>query len=205
MTMIAKCPQCHELVMIPQGLAVDAAVCCPICQSEYPLSLTVGGVPPALAPVAVQGAAESAGVPPWDTLAAAEVEQPSGEVGQLPEDDDEEAIDAALFSGLVKHTASPPQKVPKKPKRIGASGAAALAKRRSRFGAQGSPLRKLLGVIGGGLLGLTIGYYLLNWIGGPRFDFMKVYLPGVPHTYRHWSQSQKTAPEAAASVPEMSP
>lgn len=51
---------------------------------------------------------------------------------------------------------------------------------------QKSALREMVGAILGGFLGLAIGYYLLNWIGGPRFDFMEFYLPGVPHTYKHW-------------------
>ena len=46
-----------------------------------------------------------------------------------------------------------------------------------------------LGVFGGGLLGLALGYYALNFFFGARFDFLKVYLPGVPHTEKHRSES----------------
>lgn len=39
---------------------------------------------------------------------------------------------------------------------------------------------QLVGVVGGGVLGLAIGYYLLNWIGGPQFNFLDIPLPGLP-------------------------
>ncbi|MFZ5833131.1 MAG: hypothetical protein ACOY3P_23845, partial [Planctomycetota bacterium] len=33
-----------------------------------------------------------------------------------------------------------------------------------------------------------IGYYVLNFLGGERFDFLEVPLPGVAHTSAHWSR-----------------
>ena len=35
-------------------------------------------------------------------------------------------------------------------------------------------------------MGLAIAYYAMNFFWGPRFDMLSVYLPGCPHTYRHW-------------------
>ncbi len=46
-------------------------------------------------------------------------------------------------------------------------------------------LKDLVGAIVGGAAGLLITYYLLNLIGGPRFDILRVYLPGVKHTTVH--------------------
>lgn len=51
--------------------------------------------------------------------------------------------------------------------------------------AQQSAVGHLLGVLAGGVAGLALGYYLLNLLGGPQFDWLKVPLPGVPHTERH--------------------
>ena len=45
-----------------------------------------------------------------------------------------------------------------------------------------SALGQLVGIMGGGLLGTVLGYYLLNYFGGPRYDFLNIALPGVPHT-----------------------
>ncbi len=58
-----------------------------------------------------------------------------------------------------------------------------VEKARSLSRRQGpSPLVHLLGIIGSGFLGLAIGYYLLNYLGGPRFNFLNIPLPGIPHT-----------------------
>lgn len=59
---------------------------------------------------------------------------------------------------------------------------------RSRLQGNGrkkSLLRELLGIVLGGLGGLLIAYYALNWFGGPQYDFASIPLPGVKHTYRH--------------------
>lgn len=47
------------------------------------------------------------------------------------------------------------------------------------------PLKEMFGIVLGGLAGLLIGYYLLNIFGGARYDFLKIYLPGVKHTYKY--------------------
>lgn len=48
-----------------------------------------------------------------------------------------------------------------------------------------NPVKEFFGIVVGGALGLLIGYYLLNLLGGPRYDFVKVYLPGVKHTSKY--------------------
>ncbi len=40
--------------------------------------------------------------------------------------------------------------------------------------AEGSTLGKLAGVVGGGMVGLAIGYLVLLWIGGPAKDFLQI-------------------------------
>lgn len=45
-----------------------------------------------------------------------------------------------------------------------------------------SMMAHMIGVIGGGVLGLSIGYYLLNLFGGEKFDFLNIPLPGIRHT-----------------------
>lgn len=56
---------------------------------------------------------------------------------------------------------------------------------RARAPQQPSAAGHFLGVLAGGVAGLALGYYLLNLLGGPQFDWLKVPLPGVPHTERH--------------------
>lgn len=48
-----------------------------------------------------------------------------------------------------------------------------------------SGVRGLVGVLVSGMLGMVLVYYLFNLLGGPRYDFFRIPLPGVRHTYPH--------------------
>ena len=65
---------------------------------------------------------------------------------------------------------------------------------------QHSGLRTLAGPVIGGIAGLVVAYYLLNWMRGEAGNFLNIPLPGVPHTYKHspdWFPSWlKPAPES---------
>lgn len=45
--------------------------------------------------------------------------------------------------------------------------------------------KELVGIVLGGAAGLLIAYYGLNFFGGVRYDFAKIYLPGIRHTVKH--------------------
>ncbi len=64
-----------------------------------------------------------------------------------------------------------------------AAGAPISARPRRR--SEVNPLKEMIGIVLGGAMGLLIGYYLLNVFGGPRFNFLEIYLPGVKHTYKY--------------------
>jgi hypothetical protein len=72
------------------------------------------------------------------------------------------------------------------------------AQRPSMFG-------QMIGIVGGGLLGMVMGYWLLNYFGGPRYDFLKVPLPLVPHTQAAQQAPVPHALPAAPSVQEEEP
>lgn len=64
-----------------------------------------------------------------------------------------------------------------------------------------SLLGEIVGIVLGGLGGLLIAYYALNFFGGKQYDFANIPLPGIKHTYRHlppwaknWFESQDTSP-----------
>jgi len=63
---------------------------------------------------------------------------------------------------------------------LGAEGLAPGRPSTPRRPQGGGFLGQLIGVVGGGILGLAIGYYLLNWWGGPQFNFLEIPLPGLP-------------------------
>ena len=80
------------------------------------------------------------------------------------------------------------------------AGPASLAARRPRRRQQKSMARELAGWVFGGVAGLVIAYYLLNFIRGEAGNFLKFPLPGVSHTYRYspdWFPGwMKAAPES---------
>lgn len=216
MLAVARCPKCQEPVTVPEGVAAEAAVRCPLCQDEYPLSKALAGLPPALVPVATSTAeapAEAAGEAVEGAPMAAE---------NVTEAEEDQAVDWDAVLGIAPKGGQPSEADRNQDIAGGTKGAGesdtgeggtpaaedeaaaqdrpaapAPARRRGRSRRQ-NPLRELIGAIFGGFLGLAIGYYLLNWIGGPRFDFVHVYLPGVPHTYKYWSPSD-TPPEQKSS------
>ena len=65
------------------------------------------------------------------------------------------------------------------------AGATTAAKMRRKQSKRGNPLVQLIGLVGGGVVGLLLGYYVLNFFWGEQHDYLKVWLPGVAHTAKH--------------------
>jgi hypothetical protein len=97
--------------------------------------------------------------------------------------------------------------------------AAAVAARLRSETKPRSCFREIVKVVLGGIVGLAIGYWILNYFWGPRFDWLKIYLPGCEHTREHWpaqylpwespepppkkvEPSKKTGPAAKNQIPE---
>lgn len=218
MLIISTCPECRQQVTIPDSVDADAAVRCPICSAEYPLSEAMATVPPALIPIEAGPTedlvaeaeapleAEDDLVLESDTVGAeleAEVGQPAGEepgldiwqkVSETPQIDTglaEEApvaVDAEAFAGFGEEDESEGEEQP-----VGARPTVPRRKKKK----QKSVVKEILGALVGGFFGLVVGYYLLNYFGGPRFDFMEFYLPGVPHTYQYRAAADQGKAEEA--------
>jgi hypothetical protein len=86
------------------------------------------------------------------------------------------------------------------------ASAAAAALRPRRRPREKSLIRELASWVFGGVAGLLIAYYALNWIRGEQGNFLKIPLPGVPHTYKHspdWFPGWlKAAPDSEDSSPD---
>ena len=67
----------------------------------------------------------------------------------------------------------------------GDSAEKSVAARAQRRGRDRGIMKDMVGAIFGGAAGLLITYYCLNLFGGPRFDWLDVYLPFVKHTAVH--------------------
>ena len=57
---------------------------------------------------------------------------------------------------------------------------------------QKSLLGEIVGIVLGGIGGLLIAYYALNFFGGKQYDFANIPLPGIPHTYHHAPEWMKS-------------
>ncbi len=71
----------------------------------------------------------------------------------------------------------------------GGTGEAALPfaiKARPSRSREVNPLVHIGGMIVFGVVGLGLGYYFSNLLFGPRMDFLRIPLPFVRHTYKHW-------------------
>lgn len=210
MPITSKCPKCQQPVAIPDGVEPEAEVRCPLCAVVYPLHEAIAEIPPALIPVeshTVTGAAPDSDSAPKSNLisepfhtaestdtaespdaeqdveespqtdgAAADGVTPKIDIGQTP-------VDREVFAGfrLQEDEASQGETSDATPSQQG-------RRKRKR---EKSAAKEIVGAILGGFLGLAIGYYTLNYLGGERFDFMNIYLPGVPHTEQHRDSKDK--------------
>jgi len=48
MSSVSKCPRCRQQVTIPEGVAAEMQVRCPLCSAEYALGEALAAIPPAL-------------------------------------------------------------------------------------------------------------------------------------------------------------
>ena len=69
------------------------------------------------------------------------------------------------------------------------------ARRRKRRLKEPHPLRVFVGCVISGLLAMAVCYYGLNFFRGEEYDFLGIYLPGVPHTYKYWKSSPAVKPQ----------
>lgn len=210
MPITSKCPKCQQPVTIPDGVEPEAEVRCPLCAVVYPLHVAIAEVPPALIPI--ESGTITAAAPDSDSTAKSnlisepfhtaestdtaespETEQdveespqtggsaadgvtPKIDIGQTP-------VDREVFAGFRLQEDGTSQGE--------TSEATPTTQRRRKRKREKSAAKEIVGAILGGFLGLAIGYYMLNYLGGERFDFMKIYLPGVPHTEQHRDSKDK--------------
>lgn len=240
MSLVSRCPKCHELVTIHDGLDPEAEVRCPLCLVVYPLRDALAELPPALIPVDTGAIAGPR--PDSDALAQSDliterfhvpgpddVVLQSGEGSGLPQTETESAEDEAyrledwqqidvapaIDTGTAEGT-SPAIDTGQTPvdsdalatfriEESGeyeplADGPSIRVRRKKEKGA----LRFLAEVFLGGVVGLTVGYYVLCWVVGPRHGLPELPLPLLPHTM-HWFKAAAKPDEGAAQPPAGEP
>jgi hypothetical protein len=227
-SLVSKCPKCRQPVTIPDGVDPQASVRCPLCAVVYPLGEALAEAPPALIPVDTQAIPDSAAgsgamgdsdliVEPYHVPASPQV-QPGPQTETDAEDREVSGLDAPHEPDGAAQDRSPliDTGLPS-PDTYAIEGfslqesdddsqpaATVSAKRPRRRKTEKGPLRMLIEVVGGGLLGLTITYDAMCWILGPRQGLPKLPLPLLPHTM-HWfdglgqgDDGQGQPPDAAA-------
>lgn len=202
MSVVSRCPKCGQYVTLPPEVSPNATVRCPCCDAEFPLGEAAPAMPPALVPVE---AADEEGpdlvvdapMPALNGTEAAGLTVESENAA--PADSDEPGtFDIQISEADRKKKRRPgPTAVYPDAIDIPAVGqndmhsAAAIAARLRQNARRDNLSGELVKVVLGGVLGLAVAYYALNYFGGPRFDKLPIYLPGCPHTYHHWSDAEE--------------
>ena len=107
----------------------------------------------------------------------------AGEEGE----EDAEAAGAAALADFTRLQEAKPEP----------STAAKLRRKKGK-----NPILQLGGVIGGAVIGLFLGYYVLNFFWGPQHDYLGIWLPGCPHTAKHrptWLGGEASAETTGSS------
>jgi hypothetical protein len=151
---VAACPQCEGEVTLPLGARAASRVRCPLCEAEYSLSEIYDKLPPMLilldvpveAHVGAGGMSHGEGA--FDSMFA-----PSGEAngeGELHLAGDEGSFDFGSPSegGAAVATATS-RTLPARAKRP-----------------QKSAIKEIVKIVLGGVVGLTIGFFILLWAAG---------------------------------------
>ena len=85
-----------------------------------------------------------------------------------------------------------------------ASSASTASKAKSRAKRRGpGALGQLIGIVGGGFVGLAVGYYLLNMI-SPRYNFLNLSLPGIEQAGEQQQPDNPPPPQPRRTRPRPS-
>jgi hypothetical protein len=147
---------------VPQGANPEARVQCPLCDEEYLLAEALATAPPELI---LLDAPSPAAVAAGDSFAAWGDSGTSDIHGEALETEAAPSRPGFDFGGSGEDSQAVDRDDPSMPKMAPLPGP---RRRRSSF------MRQMIGVFGGGIIGLGLGYYILLWIGGPQKDFLKI-------------------------------
>ena len=176
MSQIAKCPACDEQLSVPPSAEGSSRLECPSCNTEFTLEdasmvalheailLDAGDVESDVADeekfdfedgVVARTAEIEDDVTAGDPDADFPEEEAPWDFGEPADERQQVAIGPGTRDAEMM---------------VASMAVRATARRRPRK----SFLRQLVGIVGGGIVGLALGYYLLLWIGGPDRDFLQL-------------------------------
>ncbi len=207
MSAVVDCPACHESLELPDEF-LDGVVC-PHCEAAFLLKLVLlnddgeeipsgpTGLSVSDGPAAAHSAGHATMPSSGDVSGSGSLQVTTDGTSQDHQSDNEsntssasephkasaDADDDSPWAGMggvvAGNNAEPGDND---------SMSAKAARQRKKQGP--GILVQAVGVFGGGAVGLYLGYWLLNFFGGPQFYFVKLPLPFVSH-----ASSQETEPE----------
>lgn len=220
MSAVVDCPACHESLELPDEF-LDGVVC-PHCEAAFLLKLVLLNddgeeMPSGPTGLSVTDAsAAAAGSAGHATMSGSgDVSGPgslqvttdgtskndsdskkpsSSEPNKASADADDESPWAGMGGVVASTNAEPGDKD---------SMSAKAARQRKKKGP--GLLVQAIGVFGGGAVGLYLGYWLLNFFGGPQFYFVKLPLPFVSHASSQEPETEDFAPPRNGPITIESP
>ena len=154
-----NCPKCDERVRMPANASAQARVQCPLCVEEFELAEALDRLAPMLVVLNDPGAADAALSPTEKTFSGTDLvtdfdgESETASHEFSVEDPVNEAASVPAFTFEDGSATS------------GASGSAARRHARSQRPRK-SALKEMVKIVGGGVIGLTIGQLILWWLPG---------------------------------------
>lgn len=152
-----NCPKCDEQVRMPDNASAQARVQCPLCADEFELSEALAGLAPMLVVLDDPGRAFAGSLAAGTSFAEAD------QVGEAESDD--ASPDFSFESSLTERAATPAFSFEDGSASSGKPGATSARRARSQR-PQKSAVKEILKVVGGGVIGLTIGQLILWWLPG---------------------------------------
>ena len=134
---IAQCPECSEQVRIPPGVGADAEVRCPLCLADYSLGVVLTKLPPQLIVIDVANA-----------FAEPAASSAGTENSPIAASDSAKTNSAATAAFESRPFRAPALRLSRTPRQ------------------SPSALKEIVKVLGGGVVGLTIGQLILWWLPG---------------------------------------
>jgi hypothetical protein len=179
MSHVYLCPGCSKMVAAPKNrgnleLTEPIVFQCPHCDRIFDEHSFADAGVPNLIPVTPDSAPYPHELPPHPTENHETIDIELADSKTAP-------ADSIKFS---KQPASTDLSREEKLETI--QSAATALSRLNRYQNGHSIWKSAAGIFFGGILGLAIAYWLLNFLWGPQFDWLNIYLPGCPHTANNW-------------------
>jgi len=224
MVELAKCPACGRLAAGASEWPADQPVRCPRCQAEFAFGRAIEQSLPQL--IALTPGQETTPTTPVDKPPAPlELPPPQETQDSTPTQPQEpetfRIVETPPQPETYRIIETPPAPLPtsyaaaydflplEKKRQLETAAAVASRLRGTTTRRRRNWFAELLKMLLGALVGLTAGYWALNYFGGQRFAWLPVYRPACPPTdphgpaqYRPWTQVEGSTKDDGRSTEE---